>query len=477
MHYSLLLASAEAPEEAPLEVFSPYTGDVLGTIDQVSARQVEASIQCAYLTFRDRSGWLSMETRCTILEKTAAIMELRFEDLARGAAEEGGKPLTDSRIEVARAIEGVKLCVETIRNDVGSVIPISEPSPASERVAYTRKEPVGVVVAVSAFNHPLNLIVHQVAAAIAAGCPTLVKPAATTPLSCHRFVSILREAGLPDNWCQLLLPSTLEVVTELVADSRVGFFTFIGSARVGWMLRSKLAPGTRCALEHGGAAPLIVDPSASLGKLIPSILKGGYYHAGQVCVSVQRVFVPSNKFEEICGQLTTGVSALKVGDPLLVETEVGPLITDAEVQRVHDWIQQAAKQGARLTTGGEVLGNGCVQPALIAEPPAEALVSQREIFGPAVCLYGYDDVSEAVSRANNLPFAFQASVFSQDIDSALNIADQLDASAVMINDHTAFRQDVMPFAGLRESGLGVGGIPHTIDDMQIDKMLVLKTAI
>ena len=334
-----------------------------------------------------------------------------------------------------------------------------------------------MVVAVSAFNHPLNLIVHQVAAAIAAGCPTLVKPAATTPLSCHRFVSILREAGLPDNWCQLLLPSTLEVVTELVADSRVGFFTFIGSARVGWMLRSKLAPGTRCALEHGGAAPLIVDPSASLGKLIPSILKGGYYHAGQVCVSVQRVFVPSNKFEEICGQLTTGVSALKVGDPLLVETEVGPLITDAEVQRVHDWIQQAAKQGARLTTGGEVLGNGCVQPALIAEPPAEALVSQREIFGPAVCLYGYDDVSEAVSRANNLPFAFQASVFSQDIDSALNIADQLDASAVMINDHTAFRQDVMPFAGLRESGLGVGGIPHTIDDMQIDKMLVLKTAI
>ncbi len=474
-HHSLLLAHPGESQERPLEVFSPYSGEVVGTIDQASASQAEAALEIAHATFRDRSAWLSVEARCAVLEKAAAIMQARFEELAVGAAAEGGKPLIDSRVEVARAIEGVKLCMETIRSDAGAVIPISEPAVDSARVAYTLKEPVGVVVAISAFNHPLNLIVHQVAAAIAAGCPTLVKPAATTPLSCHRFVSILREAGLPMHWCQLVLPASLDVATALVTDSRVGFFSFIGSARVGWMLRSKLSPGTRCALEHGGAAPLVVDHSANTDKLIPAVLKGGYYHAGQVCVSVQRVYVHDSLFEEVCDQLITGVRALRVGDPLAEDTEVGPLITAAEVDRVHDWLQQAVADGAQLPTGGELLSNGCLQPALIVQPSLDSLVSQREIFGPAVCVYRYQDASEAIAMANSLPYAFQAAVFSQDIDRAMAIGRALDASAVMINDHTAFRQDVMPFAGLRESGLGVGGIPYTIEDMQVDKMMVLKT--
>ncbi|MFT6287947.1 MAG: acyl-CoA reductase-like NAD-dependent aldehyde dehydrogenase [Alcanivorax sp.] len=475
MHYSLPLSGGSSSGLKPLEVYSPYSRELIGTVDRSAAEQVESALIVAHSLFRDKPGWLSLEQRVDILATTAQLMEGRFEELATGAAAEGGKPLIDSRVEVARAIEGVKLCIETIRSEVGRVVPMADSASDQRRVAFTQKEPIGVVVAVSAFNHPLNLIVHQVATGIAAGCPTLVKPAGATPLSCHRFVSILHEAGLPSPWCQMLVPETHELTTALVTDPRVGFFSFIGSGRVGWMLRSKLAAGARCALEHGGAAPLIVDESASLEKLVPAILKGGYYHAGQVCVSVQRVIAHRSLVDELTERLAAGVAALNVGDPLLDTTEVGPLITQQEVTRVAEWLSEAGQLGGRIVVGGQALGNGCVQPALILEPPVEAKVTHAELFGPAVCLYGYEDLSAAIAQANSLPFAFQASVFSQDIDRAQHIAHLLDASAVMINDHTAFRQDAMPFAGLRESGLGVGGIPYTIEDMQIDKMTVIKT--
>lgn len=204
------------------------------------------------------------------------------------------------------------------------------------------------------------------------------------------------------------MPQAIELATALVSDARVGFFSFIGSAKVGWMLRSKLAAGTRCALEHGGAAPVIIDATADLNKVVPSLLKGGYYHSGQVCVSVQRVFVHER---------------------------------------------------------------------LLLEPPADCAVSSKEIFGPVVCLYAYRNIDEAIARANSLDLAFQAAVFTQDIDRAFEAYQKLDAAAVMVNDHTAFRHDAMPFAGLRHSGLAVGGIPFTIEDMQVDKLFVLKTRI
>lgn len=474
-HLTSLIPGSGAVTAEPLEVFSPYSGACLATVDRADASQVELALTTAYRLFRNKSAWLRVDQRCEILEKAAAIMQARFDELVSCAASEGGKPLVDTRVEVSRAIEGLKLCIEAIRTDAGAVVPLTEKATGTSRMAFTQKEPVGVVVAVSAFNHPLNLIVHQAGAAVAAGCPVLVKPAETTPLSCYKFVAILHEAGLPPEWCQVVMPRDLTLATAMVTDSRVAFLSFIGSARVGWMLRSQLAPGTRCALEHGGVAPVIVDETASLDKLIPALLKGGYYHAGQVCVSVQRVFVHDSLLDEVTQRMAAGVSRLQVGDPLLAETEVGPLITAAEQQRVHDWITGAVQGGALMHTGGNMLEQGCYQPTLLVNPPGDAEVSRQEIFGPAVCLYGYATLDEAVNRANDLPFAFQAAVFSQDIDRAMDIYHRLDASAVMLNDHTAFRQDAMPFTGLRQSGLGTGGIAHTIADMQIDKMMVIKS--
>jgi acyl-CoA reductase-like NAD-dependent aldehyde dehydrogenase len=259
-----------------------------------------------------------------------------------------------------------------------------------------------------------------------------------------------------------------------VTDPRVGFFSFVGSARVGWQLRAKLAPGVRCALEHGGAAPVIVAADADMERALPALVKGGFYHAGQVCVSVQRIFVHRSIASDFSRRLAALASKLKVGDPASAQTEVGPLIRESEAKRVASWVAEAVERGAKVLSGGHALAGNCYEPTVLFDPPDDCRVSREEVFGPVVCVYPFDDMAEAVRRANALPWSFQAAVFTRDIETAMRGYHELDASAVMVNDHTAFRVDWMPFAGLRQSGLGVGGIPYTFRDMRIEKMCVVK---
>ncbi|MFQ8432079.1 aldehyde dehydrogenase family protein [Amaricoccus sp. W119] len=459
-------------QPAAIEVRSPYDGAPVGSVPCSGPEAVERALGTAYRLFRDRAGWLSPARRIEILTATAALMERDAEALAVQAAREGGKPLTDSRVEVARAIDGVRTCCELLRGEAGRVVPMNLNAASADRVAFTQAEPIGVVVAISAFNHPLNLIVHQVAPAIAAGCPVVVKPASATPLSCFGFVALLREAGLPEDWCQALALESDELAGRLAADPRVGFLSFIGSARVGWSLRAKLAPGARCALEHGGAAPVIVAADADLDLTVGALARGGFYHAGQVCVSVQRVFVHVSIAEELAKRLAGCAGALKVGDPLSPGTEVGPLIRAGEVERVHAWVGEAVAGGGALVGGGQPLSETCYPPTVVFEPPADCRLSREEVFGPVVAVYGYHDIEDAFARANALPWAFQAAVFTRDYATAMRAYRGLDASAVMLNDHTAFRVDWMPFAGLRRSGLGVGGIPYTFHEMRVEKMFV-----
>jgi len=463
------------PATGLLPVTSPYDGRELDQVALSGSDHVDDALAAAHSLFRDRNSWLSIPERLEVLSTAAVIMQSQIEDLTLLAASEGGKPYTDSKVEVIRAIDGVRLCAETLRAHPGDVIALGTTPATTGRLAFTQKEPIGVVVAVSAFNHPLNLIVHQVGPAVASGCPVIVKPAADTPLSCIRFVEILREAGLPEAWCQVVVTDELETAEKLVTDPRVGFFSFIGSARVGWMLRSKLAAGTRCALEHGGAAPVIIAPPFDREAALASILKGGFYHAGQVCVSVQRLFVPREEAISFGNALAERASALNVGAPEDAKTEVGPLIRPAEVTRVAEWVDEAVAAGAELLCGGKKISATCYAPTVLLDPPIDARVSTLEIFGPVVCIYGYDEVDAAVDQANSLPIAFQAAIFTSDLDLATTLYKKLDATAIMINDHSAFRDDVMPFAGLRESGLGVGGIPYTMGDMQIDKMMVIRS--
>ncbi len=456
-----------------LQVLQAFDRTVISEIPMDDARMLEAKLASAARAMRDRGAWLKPHQRGGILWRTASLLEARQAHFAQLIAREGGKPFSDAAVEVIRAIDGLRNAAEELRVFAGREIPMGL-TPASEgRWAFTTKEPIGVVAAISAFNHPLNLIVHQVAPAIAVGCPVIVKPAMATPLSCLDFVALLREAGLDEPWCQTVITDDNALAERLATDPRVAFLSFIGSAKVGWYLRSKLAPGTRCALEHGGAAPVIVDRSAPLDRIIEPIVKGGYYHAGQVCVSTQRIFVHADVMDEFVERLAARVRSLRVGDPLLQETEVGPLITPHEANRVMSWTDEAVSAGAVIIGGGRQ-SETTLLPAILVEPAADAKVSQLEVFGPVTCVYGFRELDKAIDIANSLPFAFQASVFSADIGPALRAARRLDASTVLINDHTAFRTDWMPFAGRRQSGYGVGGIPYSMEEMSEDKMLVLR---
>lgn len=458
-----------------ITVTAPYDGTEIGSVPTADAVAVEAALASAHSLYRNRSQWLSKAERITILRKTAEIIRERRMDLATAAAQEGGKPLPDSLVEIDRGADGVETCIEELRGKGGSVIPMQVNAGSAGRLAFTQFEPIGVVVAVSAFNHPFNLIVHQVAPAIATGCPVIVKPAAATPLSCQAFLNILYEAGLPPDWARMVIPESHDLSTAMVADERVGFFSFIGSSRVGWMLRSKLAPGARCALEHGGVAPALVARDANLDAALPRLAKGGFYHAGQVCVSVQRVFCDAAIAQEVADGLAAQADGMSVNDPTLADTDVGPLISHKECDRVAAWVLEADEKGAKLITGGQKLSASCYKPTVLLNPPKDVTISTSEVFGPVVNVYSVQDMDEAIARANSLPVSFQAAVFTQDLDTAMHCYRHLDGTAIMINDHTAFRVDWMPFAGARTSGHGVGGIPYTMHEMQIEKMMVWRS--
>jgi len=475
----LMIPDATAAERV-LEVRSPYDGSLIAEVETADAEAVEQAFTTAADLYQQRDAWLPIETRSSILNKAARIMADDADDLAQLIAREGGKPLVDAQVEVARAVDGVHLCVEAMRTQAGRMIPMGLNKASRNRLAFTQYEPIGVALAFSAFNHPLNLIVHQVGPALAAGCPVIVKPAEATPLSCLRFVKILRDAGLPEGWCQPVVADDLELAGRMVSDERLGFFSFIGSARVGWMLRSKLAPGVRCALEHGGAAPVIVTEDADPDVVVPSLAKGGFYHAGQVCVSVQRVFAHASIARKLAERLGATAEGLTVGDPLDAGTDVGPLIRQREVARVHAWVEEARQAGGEVLCGGEPVTGGChngscYAPTVLFDPPDDVKVSRQEVFGPVVCVYPCGDVEEAVRRANALPFAFQAAIFTASLDTALAASRTLDAAAVMINDHTAFRVDWMPFAGHKVSGLGTGGIGYAMHEMQSEKLIVIHS--
>ncbi|HUO81443.1 MAG TPA: aldehyde dehydrogenase family protein [Gammaproteobacteria bacterium] len=456
-----------------VEVVQAWDRAVIRRLELVGWADIDAWLDTAGALCRDRARLPAWE-RVALLRRLAELMRGERDDLALMIAREGGKPLIDARVETDRAIAGVEIAAGEIERLAGAEIPMDLTAGGAGRLAFTRREPLGPVVAISAFNHPLNLIVHQVAPAIAVGAPVIVKPAITTPLSCLRFVALAHEAGLDGAWCRAAICDTA-TAERMATDGRVAFFSFIGSGRIGWMLRSKLAPGTRCALEHGGVAPVILGADADLGCAIPALVKGGYYHAGQVCVSVQRIFADARIREEVVERMKKAVEALRVGDPTEETTDVGPLIRPAEVSRVDDWVKEAVEGGATIVCGGRRVSDTAYAPTVLDRPGDAARISTSEVFGPVTCIYEYDDVDEAIRRANALPFAFQAAVFAQDIDFALHCAVRLDASAVMINDHTAFRVDWMPFAGLKQSGYGVGGIPYSMHDMTFAKMTVIKS--
>jgi acyl-CoA reductase-like NAD-dependent aldehyde dehydrogenase len=460
--------------DSTLKITAPYDEHLIQEIPLTSWEELDGILDASNTLFHNRSKRLPKYERIKILNRFRELLIENQDSLAKQAAEEGGKPLVDSLIEVRRAVNGIEIAVQELGQMRGTEIPMELTESSVNHIAYTMLEPAGVVVAISAFNHPVNLIIHQVVPAVAVGCPVIVKPAAATPLSCFAVVKLLHQAGLPEEWCTAVVCDR-EASARLASDSRIAFVSFIGSAKVGWNLRKNLAPGVNCALEHGGAAPVIVEPDVNIDNILPGIVKGGYYHAGQVCVSVQRLFVHKEIMSAVKDKLIQLVKSLKVGDPLDMSTEVGPLIKPGEVDRVEMWVKDALDNGAELLCGGVKISNTCYEPTILLNPPQNAKVTTEEIFGPVVCLYEYDNYLDAVESANNVPFNFQASIYTENLNTALDCAKRLKGKAVMVNEHTAFRVDWMPFGGAEMSGLGTGGIGYSMRDMCHEKMIVIKS--
>jgi len=454
-----------------LTVNQAYTGAVLAELEMHDSTQVEQMLSTAQQ--RHQTGCLPEQQRIQILQKLADLVKNEHEDFARLIANEGGKPIRDARIEVTRAISGIHIAILELGNLTGETIPMDYTPAGAGHTAHTILEPIGVVVAVSAFNHPLNLAIHQVIPAVATGCPVIIKPASKTPLCTLRLAELIDQAGLPKGWVQVALVNT-ENAEKLVTDKRIGFFSFIGSAKVGWSLKSKLAPGVRCALEHGGVAPVIFDEYADEQGFINGVVKASMYHSGQVCVSVQRVYIPHNKAQDLAQKIAQIASQQIVGDAINEDTDLGPLISQKETDRIEQWVNESIASGAQLMTGGKRINPVTYEPTVLLNPPTSAKVSTQEIFAPVVCIYGYDTIDEAIAQANSLNVSFQSAVFSDDINKATNIAKQLAASAVMINDYTTFRVDWMPFGGRKHSGYGTGGIGYSMRDLLEYKMIVVK---
>ncbi|MGN6620550.1 MAG: aldehyde dehydrogenase family protein [Sphingomonas sp.] len=456
-----------------IEIVQPFDRAIITELPVDSEGSIEAKLEAASRAYRQRDGWLPVAERVAILRRVAERIVNDRERLALQIAREGGKPLTDALVEVDRAADGVRNAYEALRTLGGGEVPMGYTAASAGRRAFTVREPVGVVAAISAFNHPLNLIVHQVAPAIAVGAPVIVKPAHQTPLSCRDFVSIVHDCGLPEPWCQMVFTDDLSLAERLVTDRRIGFLSFIGSARVGWSLRRKVADGVRVALEHGGAAPAIIAADADLDTLVEPLVKGSFYHAGQVCVSTQRILVHAELADAFIERFRARVERLRVGDPTVATTEVGPLIAPREATRVLEWVDEAREGGATVLLGGRV-SETTLAPAIVLDPPRNSRLANAEVFGPVVTIQRIASLDEAIAIANDTPFAFQSSIFTRDLNTALHAGERLDAATVLVNDHTAFRTDWMPFAGLRQSGHGVGGIPYTMRDFTHDKMIVLR---
>ncbi len=457
-----------------LQVLTAFDETLIRELPYDGPAKAEKALATARALADDRSKWLSGSERIQILERAKEIVRERYDEIVETSAMEGGKPLVDTKAEVTRAISGISVAIEEIGKLTGKEIVMNVNPACMNRMAYTFREPIGVVVAICAFNHPFNLGIHQVITAVAAGCPVIIKPASTTPLSAINLVQILHDSGLPKEWAQVLILNN-KVAEQIVTDSRVDYMTFIGSGRVGWYLKSKLAPGTRCALEHGGSAPVIFEADADIDAALPLLAKGGLYHAGQVCVSVQRLFAHQKVARKVANGLAKIAKKLKVGDPLDARTDVGPLILPREVDRVHDWVKEAVRKGGKLICGGKKISRTCYEPTIILDPPQNVKLSREEIFGPVIAVYSYKSRDEAIRLANSLPLAFQASVFTKNLDTALDTVKRLNAAAVMVNDHTAFRVDWMPFRGAKESGIGTGGIPYSMEEMTQEKLMVIKS--
>ncbi|MCQ6559421.1 aldehyde dehydrogenase family protein [Paenibacillus mendelii] len=450
---------------------SPYTNDPIAEVAVAEPADVEAAIAAA-VNARPVMRAMPAHQRASVLEKLCRLMEERRSEAAEMIALEAAKPIKAALAEVDRTIQTYKFAAEEAKRIHGETIPLDAAPGGEGRFGYTAKEPVGVVGAITPFNFPMNLVAHKVGPAIAAGNTVVLKPAEQTPLSAYFICELLEEAGLPAGVLNVVTGDGKLIGEQIVSDPRVNYISFTGSPRVGLQIRER-AGLKRVTLELGSNSAVIIDKDADIGSIVARSIAGAFSYQGQVCISLQRIYVMEERYEEFVEKFLSSMQSLRVGNPLHEDTDVSALISQRDVERALSWIEEAKEQGAVVAAGGTAEGSILLPTVLLHVNPS-AQVSCKEVFAPIVLINKVQSIDEAIAHVNDSLYGLQAGIYTSNVNTAMNAAEQLHVGGVMINDIPTFRVDHMPYGGVKQSGVGREGVKYAVEEMLETKLIIFN---
>jgi acyl-CoA reductase-like NAD-dependent aldehyde dehydrogenase len=469
---ALPLAGERHTSSETIAVHSPYDGSVLGEVPACTAADVDRAVASAKAALA--AGPLPLWKRAAVLDAAARLLAERREEFARIIAAEAAKPIKTARVEAERASGTFLFAATEARKLAGEMVPLDAAAPGEGKLGFTLRVPIGVVGAIAPFNFPLNLVAHKVAPAIAAGCPIVLKPASQTPFSSIALAELLiDECGLPADQLHVVTGGGGTVGNALVDHPDIALITFTGSPPVGWSIRAR-APRKRVGLELGNNAPVVIEPDGDWRGAAGKIRVAGFSHAGQSCISTQRIYVHRSIVDDFTAELVEGVRSLVVGDPMDEATDVSALISQSERERVASWVEEAQAAGAKVATGGELSADGVLQPTVLTDVTPDMKVCALEVFGPVVGVAAYDDLDEALRLANESEYGLQAAIFTSDIGKAFKAFQTLDYGGVLVNEVPTWRADQQPYGGLRDSGNTREGPAYSVKEMTEIRMVVIN---
>ena len=457
--------------EAYYELRSPYSGLKIAKIPSATVEDVDRAIASAELGAKKIKSLSSLE-RSLILERASNIFQEKREECARILADENAKPIKLARAEVQRTIETYKFAAEEAKRIYGETIPMDAALAGKNRLGFTLREPLGIVGAITPFNFPFNLVAHKIGPAIAAGNSIVLKPARQTPLSALKTAEIFEEAGLPKHVLNVVTGSGGVIGDRIVQDDRVKMITFTGSEEVGRSIRQK-AGLKRTTLELGSNAAVVIDSADDLDVVVKRCVEGSFSFSGQVCISIQRIYVRRGLFENFVSKFKVRAGQMKMGDPHDETTDISAMISTSELERIDAWIKEAKLEGAEVVYGGRVINNALI-PTIIVNSTSKMTISCREAFAPIVNIIAYDEWNEAVDMVNDSTYGLQAGVYTSSVSKAIDAIHRFEVGGIIVNDIPSFRVDHMPYGGVKNSGTGREGIKYTIEEMTELKFASIK---
>jgi glyceraldehyde-3-phosphate dehydrogenase (NADP+) len=464
----MLIGGKWVDKKKKIDVLNPYDNSLVDTVPHGTIDDIEKAIEIAQKGYEINRN-LPSHKRISILKKTADIMESRFEELAKTIATEGSKTINEARKEVGRAINTITISAEEARRINGETIPFDSAEGSENRVGYYYRFPIGIIAAITPFNDPLNLVAHKLGPAIAGGNSVVLKPATVTPLSALKLAKCFLDAGLPDEILSVVTGHGHEIGDALVSDERIRMVSFTGGVDAGKRVVSQ-AGLKKIGMELGSNSPVIVLEDCDLEKAVESCVSGAFWAVGQNCIGVQRVYIQDSIYTDFRNSFVEQTNVYKVGYQLDEDTDMGPMITAKEAVRVMEWVEDAKQKGANLLTGGTREGS-LVQPTVFENMPSTAKLDCQEVFGPVVTLYSVNNLDEAIEKSNNVDYGLHGAIFTNNLNNAFYAIKNMDVGSVIVNDSTDYRVDLMPFGGVKNSGLGREGIKFALQEMTEPKVV------